>query len=306
MEEEYSYPGTEQDQLFEASYNHEGERSCQLCNQKKVVKRALRKNTTPRIHYGTIGSANEVIKDSKTRDKLKKDLGILCVEMEAAGLMDDFSCLVIRGICDYADSHKNNKWQPYAAATAAAYAKELLSIIPAQEIVTRTKEQFHSLNSYKDPTTAIEKDPGLTVEEEQQNPAREKGQKLLDRKLVASASDDKTVLLWDLATGAARRTLKGHSDWVRAVAFSPDGKLMASASDDSTVRLWDSATGAQRRTLVGHLGGVLAVAFSPDGKLVASASDDKTVMLWDSATGAAYRTLEGHLRAVQAVAFSLI
>jgi hypothetical protein len=67
------------------------------------------------------------------------DLGILCVEMEAAGLMDEFPCLVIRGICDYADSHKNKRWQPYAAATAAAYAKELLSIIPAQEMVATIK-----------------------------------------------------------------------------------------------------------------------------------------------------------------------
>ena|SRR5256885_15501310 len=58
----------------------------------------------------------------------------MCVEMEAAGLMDSFPCLVIRGICDYADSHKNKKWQPYAAATAAAYMKEILSVIPAQEV----------------------------------------------------------------------------------------------------------------------------------------------------------------------------
>lgn len=64
------------------------------------------------------------------------DLGdIICVEMEAAGLMDSFPCLVIRGICDYADSHKNKKWQPYAAATAAAYMKELLSVIPVKDMV---------------------------------------------------------------------------------------------------------------------------------------------------------------------------
>ena len=67
---------------------------------------------------------------------------MLCVEMEAAGLMDDFPCLVIRGICDYADSHKNKRWQPYAAATAAAYAKELLSVIPAHEI-----EKFAALTA---------------------------------------------------------------------------------------------------------------------------------------------------------------
>jgi nucleoside phosphorylase len=139
MKEEYVYPGMEQDQLFEASYNHKGGKNCGQCDQRKVVKRAPRKDTMPRIHYGTIGSANEVIKDSATRDKLRKDLGILCVEMEAAGLMDEFSCLVIRGICDYADSHKNKMWQPYAAATAAAYAKELLSIIPALDIAATTK-----------------------------------------------------------------------------------------------------------------------------------------------------------------------
>ena len=139
MEDEYSCPGVDQDQLFEASYNHKGGKTCAQCDRRKVVERAPRKKTTPRIHYGTIGSANEVIKDSQTRDKLREDLGILCVEMEAAGLMDEFSCLVIRGVCDYADSHKNKKWQPYAAATAAAYAKELLSIIPAQEIVRTAK-----------------------------------------------------------------------------------------------------------------------------------------------------------------------
>jgi hypothetical protein len=62
--------------------------------------------------------------------------------MEAAGLMNHFPCLVIRGICDYADSHKNKEWQPYAAGTAAAYAKELLGVIPAADVVnTRTVEE---------------------------------------------------------------------------------------------------------------------------------------------------------------------
>lgn len=87
------------------------------------------------VHYGTIASGNQVIKDGVTRDQLSSELGgVLCFEMEAAGLMNSFPCLVIRGICDYADSHKNKKWQPYAAATAAAYAKELLSVIPVADI----------------------------------------------------------------------------------------------------------------------------------------------------------------------------
>lgn len=73
------------------------------------------------------------MRDAKTRDRLMQELHIICFEMEAAGLMDSYSNIVIRGISDYADSHKNKLWQGYAAATAAAYAKELLSIIPLKE-----------------------------------------------------------------------------------------------------------------------------------------------------------------------------
>ncbi|GKT67552.1 regulatory protein AfsR [Colletotrichum tofieldiae] len=71
------------------------------------------------------------MKDGQTRDRYSQELGgVLCFEMEAAGLMNNFPCIVIRGVCDYADAHKNKRWQPYAAATAAAYAKELLHVIP--------------------------------------------------------------------------------------------------------------------------------------------------------------------------------
>lgn len=91
--------------------------------------RPPRNRNVPVIHYGTIASGNQVMKDGITRDRLREQLDVLCFEMEAAGLMDSFPCLVIRGISDYADSHKNKRWQEYAAATAAAYAKELLCII---------------------------------------------------------------------------------------------------------------------------------------------------------------------------------
>lgn len=136
MATKYSCPVNEPDQLFETSYDHQGTKTCSRCDSSKVVNRPSRSTPGPLIHYGTIGSANRVVKNAMEREKLKSgDLDIICVEMEAAGLMDSFPCLVIRGICDYADSHKNKKWQPYAAATAAAYMKELLSIIPSKDVV---------------------------------------------------------------------------------------------------------------------------------------------------------------------------
>jgi hypothetical protein len=97
------------------------------------IERNPRESDEPAIHYGTIASANQVIKDAVVRDRLQDKFNALCVEMEAAGLMDAFPCLVIRGICDYADKHKNDVWHPYAAMTAAAYAKEFLQYLsPAQ------------------------------------------------------------------------------------------------------------------------------------------------------------------------------
>lgn len=123
------------DILFESTYEHIGGPTCDECNKDRRVKRATRASPDIVIHYGTIASGNQVMKDGVTRDRISAELGsILCFEMEAAGLMNIFPCLVIRGICDYADSHKNKGWQPYAAATAAACAKELLLIIPAAEV----------------------------------------------------------------------------------------------------------------------------------------------------------------------------
>ena len=125
-----------------------------------------------------------------------------------------------------------------------------------------------------------------------------------DGRLLASCSEDKTVRLWDPATGEPLRTLTGHTDWVEGVAFSPDGQLLASCSEDKTVRLWDPATGEPLRTLTGHTSWVKGVAFSPDGQLLASCSEDKTVRLWDPATGEPLRTLTGHTSWVKGVAFS--
>jgi nucleoside phosphorylase len=134
-------PSNERDRLFRATYEHVGGHNCDGCSTQHLVSRGSRDEVV--VHYGTIASGNQDIQDGLTRQRLSDDLGgVLCFEMEAAGLMNGFPCLVIRGICDYSDSHRNDYWHEYAAATAAAYAKELLSIIPAQEVIkTETIEQ---------------------------------------------------------------------------------------------------------------------------------------------------------------------
>lgn len=122
--------------LFDPEYDHQREGNYTSCKDTQRVQREERTGEIPVVHYGTIALGNQVIRDSRTRDKVNSAFReVLCFEMEAAGLMNSFPCLVIHGICDYADSHKNKRWQPYAAGTAAAYAKELLLVIPAADVV---------------------------------------------------------------------------------------------------------------------------------------------------------------------------
>ncbi|BCS21505.1 uncharacterized protein APUU_21937A [Aspergillus puulaauensis] len=131
MKEHFSRP--DRDWLFNATYNHcKNATDCSACDQMQLVDRISRKSLEPRIHYGLIASGNQVIKDAQTRDLVAQGLGggILCFEMEAAGLVNQLPCLVIRGISDYCDSHKQDDWQGYAALSAAAYAKVLLTLVP--------------------------------------------------------------------------------------------------------------------------------------------------------------------------------
>ncbi|KAL6905000.1 putative ankyrin repeat-containing protein [Trichoderma evansii] len=116
----FACPGESQDILFDQEYDHSASgETCSSCDMKRLIQRPPRDNHGPVIHYGLIASGNQVIKDSRIRDKLAQEHDILCFEMEAAGLMDNFPCL----------------WQSYAAATAAGYAKVLLSAVPDRQIV---------------------------------------------------------------------------------------------------------------------------------------------------------------------------
>jgi len=113
-----------------------------------------------------------------------------------------------------------------------------------------------------------------------------------DSTRIASASDDRTVKIWDASSGKHLQTLEGHSDWVMSVAFSHDSTRIASASVDRTVKIWDASSGKHLQTLEGHSNLVLSVAFSHDSTRIASASNDRTVKIWDASSGKHLQTVQ--------------
>lgn len=138
LRKKYSRPEEETDRLYRAEIIHSDEACCVTAVSDDTSTFVLRVGRTeeddnPAIHYGLIASANQLMKDATVRDRLSTEMDVLCFEMEAAGLMNHFPCLVIRGICDYSDTHKNKDWQGYAAMAAAAYAKDIVdSIAPTR------------------------------------------------------------------------------------------------------------------------------------------------------------------------------
>lgn len=147
LRNEYKRPEAITDRLYRSQVVHplNSEAGCAVvCGEdpSSLIERRERdeeEDDDPMIHYGLIASANTLLKDALVRDDLIAKKGVLCFEMEAAGLMNHFPCLVIRGICDYSDSHKNKEWQGYAAMTAAAYAKDLLLRIAPNKLEAEKK-----------------------------------------------------------------------------------------------------------------------------------------------------------------------
>ena len=125
-----------------------------------------------------------------------------------------------------------------------------------------------------------------------------------DGKLLASASHDGTVKIWDAVGGHETHTLTGHLQPVASVAFSSDNNRLASTGHDMTVKVWDVRNGEELLTLKGHTDFVICVAFSPDGQRLASASHDQSVKVWDATTGQELLTLKGHTNEVRSVTYS--
>lgn len=147
LRKKYKRPDQETDRLYQSLITHplnDDDANCASSCGNDTSKLVLRLERTedednPRIHYGLIASADKLMKDALIRDKLAAENKVKCFEMEAAGLMNNFPCLVIRGICDYSDSHKNKEWQGYAAMAAAAYTKDLLRQIVPSRLETERK-----------------------------------------------------------------------------------------------------------------------------------------------------------------------
>jgi nucleoside phosphorylase len=138
----YKRPEPSSDRLFKAEITHDS--ACTTACGNSPSNLILRPERTKdgrnlAIHYGLIASGNQLMQDASVRDRLAAEMDVLCFETEAAGLMNYFPCIIIRGICDYSDSHKNKEWQGYAAMAAAAYAKDLLCQVPSNKINAERK-----------------------------------------------------------------------------------------------------------------------------------------------------------------------
>lgn len=145
----YKHPDSGSDRLYHSQIVHPSneEASCTaVCDEDptNLVQRGERTGDKLVIHYGLIASANQVMRNASVRDALAAEKNVLCFEMEAAGLMNHFPCLVIRGICDYSDSHKNKAWQGFAAMAAAAYAKDILRRIPPHNDNAHNDSEGHA------------------------------------------------------------------------------------------------------------------------------------------------------------------
>ncbi|KAH6997438.1 phosphorylase superfamily protein [Ilyonectria destructans] len=187
----YDYPGTAQDKLYKPTYRHKhyGPQTC-LCNSclsdsdpvceaalsssctdlgcdnEHLVKRnrlqskhqlelkGSKEAQSPGVHVGDVASGDMVIKSAAHRDRIAKESGVIAFEMEGAGVWDEVPCIVIKGVCDYADSHKHKGWQNFAAATAASASKAILGCYIQTDKVTKVSSGESQVESSHGASTA--------------------------------------------------------------------------------------------------------------------------------------------------------
>ncbi|KAM0425178.1 hypothetical protein ACHAPT_009495 [Fusarium lateritium] len=215
LQREYKRPDPSSDRLYRSEVTHPtGEASCAtVCGDdpSNLISRRKRKRDedNPAIHHGLIASANRLMKDALLRDKFAKEKDVLCFEMEAAGLMNQFPCLVIRGICDYSDSHKNKEWQGYAAMVAAAYARDLLRRITPGRV--EAGEKIRDILSGLHGVAKEHRD----VAKEHRDIAKEHLQAEKDReKKMLSKEEQECHQLFRLTTGSKDTTYEWYKDRV--------------------------------------------------------------------------------------------
>lgn len=228
LRKRYKKPEPASDRLYQSHVVHPSEASAgSICaldyseDSNCLIPRALRLDDEddPMIHYGSIASANQLMNDALTRDRVAKEKGIICFEMEAAGLMNHFPCIVIRGICDYSDSHQDeySEWRGYAAMIAAAYAKDLLCRISPQH-VEREQKIIDVLKISIDHIVETTDHMAKTTDRIDQSLA-------LDRLPVASGAEYNSYVDQyevECLLGTRTELLQQVKEW----AFSPHGKCL--------------------------------------------------------------------------------
>ncbi|KAK6525439.1 hypothetical protein TWF694_005576 [Orbilia ellipsospora] len=195
---DYRFPGRKHDNLHKVTDDAAGERAANISPE--LVTRIERKHNLPIVHYGLIACANRVMGDGRKREELRRKHGVMCFEMEAAGLMNDFPCIVIRGISDYSDGNKDvdYDWKPWASLTAAAAAKDLLSTIQPSSVET-TRTVVEILNHVNDAM-------------EERNKAIEAQKSIAKLKKRISFSEDLSKGLKDKYCQKAQ---KGTGEWMQ-------------------------------------------------------------------------------------------